>query len=212
MSDLRQLIAWLLVGLVAVVGAGAAVLGVAQAPKNVPLHEAIDNTLAAPNYTEVLTEVAAQGKQTEYLVFQSPDRLGGYVQSGNKRTYVYVIGNVEYQSLTVDANAPTSHLTFYKQASAGAKALDRAHIYLPYASQAKHVTQSGSTYTFTLTKAGQTGTFVYTVNGQYVSEFLLTVQAASVHLVISQVGTSPPVELPAGAKIVSAPATGSPAG
>ena len=67
-------------------------LGVAQSPNNVPLQEAVDNTLAAPNYSEVLTESTPQGKQTDYLVYQAPDRLGGYIQSGTKRTYVYVIG------------------------------------------------------------------------------------------------------------------------
>ena len=51
------------------------------------------NTLGAANYTEVVKETTPQGKQTDYLVYQAPDRLGGYVQSGNKRTYVYVIGN-----------------------------------------------------------------------------------------------------------------------
>ena len=34
-------------------------------------------------------------------MYQAPDRLGGYIQSGNKRTYVYVIGKWEYQSLTM---------------------------------------------------------------------------------------------------------------
>ena len=51
----------------------------------------------------MVTESTPQGKQTDYLVFEAPDKLGGYVQSGNKRTYVYVIGDTEYQSLTVSA-------------------------------------------------------------------------------------------------------------
>ena len=212
MSDLRQTISWLLLVMVAIVGGGAAVLGISQAPKNVPLQEAVDNTLAAPNYSQVVTESTAQGKQTDYLVYQAPDRLGGYVQSGNKRTYVYVIGTEEYQSLTVAANASTKHLTFYKQQSQGAAALDPAHNYLHYTTQAKHVTQSGNNYSFTLTQSGQTGTFTYTVSGQYVSEFTLRVKSASVHLVISQIGSSPPVALPAGAKVVGVPTSSSPAG
>ena len=36
------------------------------------------------------------------------------------------------------------------------------------------------------------------------SEFTLNVATASVQLIISQVGTSPPVKLPAGAKVVKA--------
>ena len=93
MSDFRPTISWLLLTMVGVVGVGAAVLGVSQAPSNVPLAKAVANTLAASNYSQVLTESTPQGKQADYLVFQAPDRLGGYVQSGTKRTYVYVIGN-----------------------------------------------------------------------------------------------------------------------
>ncbi len=207
MNDGRQTISWLLLVMVAVVGGGAAVLGVSQSPHNVPLQEAVDNTLAAPNYTQIVTESTPQGQHTDFLVYHAPDRLGGYVQSGNKRTYVYVIGNVEYQSLTVAANASTKHLVFYRQQSQGAEALDPAHTYLHYATAAKHVTSSGGTHTFTLTQSGETGTFVYTVSGQYISEFSLTVKTASVQLVISQVGTSPPVALPSGAKVVAAPSS-----
>jgi hypothetical protein len=214
MNTGRNLIAWLLLGLLTVLALGGAVLGIAQSPKNVPLQQAVDNTLGAANYSEVLTENTPQGKQTDYLVFQAPDRLGGYIQSGAKRTYVYVIGAVEYQSLTVANNAPTTSLVFYRQASQGAKALDPAHGYLPYAKQAKDVQKSGDTYSFTLSETTsqgkQSGKFVYTVSGSYISEFTLAVASSAVQLVISEVGTSPPVKLPAGAKVVkaNAPANG----
>ncbi len=208
MRNGRNLTSWLLLGLLTVVGVGAAVLGVVQSPKSASLQQAVTNTLGAANYSEVLNEVTPQGKQTDYLTYQAPDRLGGYIQSGNKRTYVYVIGNYEYQSLTVAPGASTSHLTFYRQASQGAQALDPAHGYLPYAKQAKDVTKSGDTYSFTLSETTaqgkQTGTFTYTVTGSYVSQFTLSVSTSSVNLVISQVGTSPPVKLPAGAKVVKA--------
>ncbi len=205
MSNPRRMIAWLLLVLVAVVAGGAAALGVSQSPSNVPLNQAVDNTLAASNYSEVVTESTAQGKQTDYLVYEAPDRLGGYIQSGSHRTYVYVIGDVEYQSLTVSASAGDKHLTFYKQPSEGAATLDPAHNYLRYASQAKNPKQSGGTTTFTVAQSGQVGTFKFTVAGSYVSSVSLTVKTASVSLVISQVGTSPPVTLPAGARIVTAP-------
>jgi hypothetical protein len=198
------------------------VLGLNQAPKNAPLivctspkqpiqtcTGAVPNTLNARNYSEVVTESTAQGTQTDYLTYEAPDKLGGYVENGSKRTYVYVIGSVEYQSLTVSANASTKHLVFYRQTSQGATTIDPVHNYLRYAQTASHITTSaGGTYTFTLSQDGETGTFVYMVSGQYVSEFNLSVKAASVHMVISQVGTSPPVALPAGAKVVKAPATG----
>jgi hypothetical protein len=221
MNDLRGTISWLLLVLVGVVGAGGAVLGITNAPNNAPLivcrspkqpiqtcTGAVPNTLNAPNYSEVVTEATSQGTQTDYLTFEAPDKLGGYVESGSKRTYVYVIGSVEYQSLTVSANASTKHLVFYKQASQGATLIDPVHNYLHYTQTAPHITSSaGGTYTFTLSQDGETGTFVYTVSGQYVSEFNLSVKGASVHMVISQVGTSPPVALPAGAKVIKAPTT-----
>jgi len=205
MSNLRQLIAWLLLAMVAVVGAGAAALGVAQAPDNVALSKAVVNTLGASNYSEVVSESTPQGTQSDYLVFQAPENLGGYIQSGSKRTYVYVIGTKEYQSITVTATTPTKHLVFYEQPSQGAVALDPAHNYIRYAQQAKNPKQSGSTYTFSLTQGGQVGTFVFTVSGKYVSEMTLSVKTASVQLAISKVGTSPPVALPVGAKVVAAP-------
>ncbi len=208
---------WLLLGLLTVVAAGAAALGVAQSPNNVPLYScaegqsglkcsgAVTNTLTAPNYTEVFVEKTPQGNQTENLVYQAPDRLGGYIQSGNKRTYVVVIGSVLYQSLTVNTTAPTTHLTFYKQSLApgqGVTSLDPVQRYLPYVWRSKNVTNSGSVYTFTLTDStGQKGMFKYTVSGPYVSQFLLTVTNASVQMDISQVGSSPPVALPAGARV-----------
>jgi hypothetical protein len=221
MSESRHLTAWLLLGLLTVVGAGAAVLGVVQSPKDAALLPAVANTvgdvsthtLGAANYTENFSEVASVGKQTEFLVFQSPDRIGGYQQSGNKRTYVYVIGKAAYESLTVAANASTAHLTFYRQpvpAGESAKSFDPAHIYLPYARD-KTVTDlqnQGSTHSFTITKSGQTGHFVYTVSGPYVSEFTLKVEAESVALSIAKVGSSPPVALPAGAKVIDAPPGG----
>jgi hypothetical protein len=208
MGDLRRLISYLLLGLLTVVGLGGAVLGIELAPSNVPLKQAVNNTLDAASYTQMLKESTAQGKETFSLVSQGPDRLGGYLQSGNKRTYVYVIGSEEYQSITVPANKIPKRLVFYKQASAGAQAEDPVRDYLKYALTATDVTKSGSTYTFTKTQQNQTGTFVYTVNGSYISEFSLTVAADSVHLVISAVGSSPPVKLPANAKVVTVPTSG----
>jgi hypothetical protein len=119
-----------------------------------------------------------------------------------------VIGSTEYQSLTVSVSNPPKHLTFYRQAGQGAVSFDPAHGYLPYATQVKHPNLSGDTYSFSVTKQGQTGKFTYTVNGQYVSQFTLTAPNGSIRLDISDVGTSPPVALPAGSKVVSAP-TGS---
>ena len=213
MPNAREMIGWLLLVMLVVVGAGAAVVGIVQSPNSAPLPEAVKNTLSARSYSEVLTESIPQGKQTDYLVWQAPDRLGGYiVHNGNKRTYVYVIGKAEYTSAAVGPGTPTSSLVFTKRAApaGGAAVLDPARGYLPYAGEAKNVQKSGDTYSFTLTQTSQqgttqTGVFTYQVSGQYVSEFNLTVNTESVQLVISQVGTSPPVALPSGARVVTAP-------
>ncbi len=214
MTDLRRIISWLLLVLVAVVGLGGAVLGISGAPKNSTLSAAATNTLSAPNYTETVVEKTPQGTQTDQLVWQAPDKLGGYIQSGNKRSYVYILpsksgGSVEYQSVTVSASAPTTHLTFYRQASQSAALTDPAQHYLPYAVHAKNVTQSGSTHTFTLKQTSSQGpvtiTFTYTVSGRYVSQLGLAAQGSSVQLTLTAIGSSPPVALPAGARIVAAP-------
>jgi hypothetical protein len=218
MSDARRLISWLLLVLVGVVGVGAAVLGVSQAPKNAGLLTAVDNTKNAPSYTQVVTEKTPQGAQTDHLVWQAPDRLGGYIQSGSKRTYVYILpsatGPVEYQSITQSVSGSTKHLIFYRQAGESAASLDPTQNYLRYPTEAKNVTQSGNTYTFSYSQTGsggnETGTFVYTVTGPYVSQVHLTVETSSVQLVISAVGSSPPVNLPPGSKVVSLPGATTP--
>ena len=177
------------------------------APKSASLQQAVTNTLSAPNYSEVLSQSSSQGKQTDYLKYQAPNRLGGYIQSGSKRSYVYVIGSTEYQSQVVPNDTSIKQLTFQARTSQGVNALDPAHSYLPDAAQTKHATRSGDTYSFTLSNQGQTGTFTYTVNGRYVSKFTLRVSTASVQVDISAVGTSAPVALPTGSKVSSAPTT-----
>ncbi len=212
MNNGRNLLSWLLLGLLTVLALGGAVLGIAQAPKDAPLDQAVSNTLSAANYSEVHTENTPGKSQTDYLVYQAPDRLGGYIDSASQRIYVYVIGKFEYQSASLPKNADTSHLVLYRRPSQGAQALDPAHGFLPYAQYAKNIQKSGDTYSFTLSKSSllgqETGEFTYTVIGPYVSEFTLSVAASSVQLIISQVGSSPPVALPAGSKVVVVKAPG----
>jgi hypothetical protein len=216
MNESRRNLPWLLLVLVGLVGAGGAVLGVALSPKTATLTGAVRNTNLAPNYTVVVTERTPQGNQTDNLVWEAPNRLGGYIQSGSRRTYVYVLpsgtGSAEYQSLTVSATAQPRHLVFYRQASQSAALLNPATNYLRYAHEATHVSQTGSTYSFTLTQTStegkETGQFAYTVSGQYISAFTLTVGTSSVHMTISDVGSSPPVRLPAGSKVVASSASG----
>jgi hypothetical protein len=203
--DVRQGLSWLLVGMVAVVTAGAAALGIAQSPSTASLTDAVNNTLKASSYNEVANEKTPQGSETAYVSYQAPDRLGGFVQSGNRRTYIVFIGNYEYQSVTVSPTASTKHLTFYRQAIAGGSAADPARTYLKLASEGTNHRQSGNTTKMTLNEAGQTVDLSFTVSGQYVAEFKGSGEGSSVSLVISQVGNGRPVALPAGAKVVNVP-------
>ena len=114
-----------------------------------------------------------QGTQADYLVYQAPDDLGGYIQSGNKRTYVDVIGTNEYQSMTGDGHhGPANHLTFYEQPSQG-RPPGRPGPQLPPLTTARARTSNspGRTYTFTLTQGGQIGTVHLHRVGNYVSIF-----------------------------------------
>jgi hypothetical protein len=205
MVGFRHMIGWLLLGALIVVGAGAAVLGVSQAPKNAPLLTAVSNTLSASSYTEAGAQNSTQGQQTFHLVYHAPDRLGGYIQSGNRRSYVFAIGTTYYQSVTVAKGTPLRNLTFYRQSNpGGVPSVDPAQN-LRYATQAKHLSQTGDTYSFSVTQMGQTGTFTYTVSGSYVTHFTFTVGRSSLELSLSHIGTSPRVGLPAGAKVVGPP-------
>jgi hypothetical protein len=203
--DPRQGLSWLLVGMVAVVTAGAAAIGVEQAPTAAPLTDAVNNTLQASSYNEVAKETTPQGSETAYLSYQAPDRLGGFVQSGSRRTYIVFIGNYEYQSVTVAAGASTKHLVFYRQAIAGGSAADPAHTYLKLASEGTNHHQSGNTTKMSISEAGQTVDLAFTISGQYVAQFVGSGGGSSVSLVISQVGNGRPVALPAGAKVVNIP-------
>ena len=207
MTGPRKLIGWLLLFLVGVLAAGGAVLGISQAPKQATLQMAVKNTLAAANYTSDVLESSSQGTQTQHLVYQSPGRLEGYVDSGTVRVYVAVIDGVEYQSNQVAPGSSTAHLTFQKQASQPAKSYDPVNEYVALAKNPKNVHQKGNTYTFTVTQQGQTASFTVTVIGQYLSSLTIAASGAQLSLTVSSVNTSPAVTLPAGAKVATAPTT-----
>ena len=198
---MRKYLAFLLLGILTLVGAGFAFLGAMQSSSAAPLGKAVTNTLNASNYTEDLVERTPQGAQQARLVFQSPDRLGGWLISAKRKTYLYIIGNAEYIAVTrsISAPAPT---TFYRQQSQGAVAVDPAHTYLPYYNKGPS-TRNGSVTTVTLSQGGQTEILTYTVTGNYVSDFKATVSGGSIDLTISNVGSSPPVKLPKGFKITT---------
>lgn len=203
MDGSRNLVGWLLLGLVAAVAVGAAVLGVTQAPRQASLRQAVDNTLGASSYTEDISHATPQGAETLHLVFEAPDRIGGYVQLGNARSYVFVVGSTQYQSTTVTPGTPTRGLTFYRQAGTSARSNDPLAAYLAdYVRPATVVHRDGTRYRVTVVKSGQTGTFVTTVSGPYVAELSVRAPGLADDIVVSSVGSSPPVHLPAGARVV----------
>ncbi len=208
MNGSRNLYAWSLVGLVGVVTAGAAALGITQAPTTAALQPAITNTLRAASYSEVFTATSnsgtAVGTETGYLTYQAPDRLGGYVEiSQNQRSYIYVLGSYEYQSITVTNRASASTLVFYRQPITQSLAhTDPAMQYLRYGRLGHQTGHSGDTYTRVLTRGGETGTLTYTVSGQYVGHVTVQAPGTTLAVTISQIGTASPVNLPKGARIV----------
>ncbi len=204
---MRKYLAFVLVGILTLVGVGMAVLGAVQSNSGTDLGTAVKNTLGATNYSEYLVEKTPQGDQTASLVFQSPDRLGGWLLSAGRKTYLFIIGSKEYIAVSQSAKAPPPK-TFYTQESSGATAVDPAHTYLPYYDKGKS-TRSGSVTTVTLTQGNQTEKLTYTVTGNYVSKFVASTPGGTIDLDISDVGTSPSVDLPKGYKITTtAPSEG----
>ena len=208
---MRKYLAFALLGILTLVGGGFAVAGAVQSTGGTNLGKAVENTLKASNYTEILTEQTPQGNQQANLVFQSPDRLGGWLRSSNRKTYLFIIGKKEYVAVTRSASAkvPTK---FYTQRTTGAVAVDPAHNYLPYwnckpqpgvATKVCPSVQHGSVTTVTLKQGGSTTTLTYTVTGDYVSNFKATAMGATYELAISRVGTSPKVNLPKGFTITT---------
>jgi hypothetical protein len=203
MSDSQRLIPWLALTLLTVVGIAGAVLGLTGAPKQAGLDAAVHNTLSAPNYTSLL-QATGQTPQTQSLTWESPNKLGGWVDTGGRRFYVYVLGSTEYQSSAVAVTTKDSDLTYLRGTSQPAASYDPVQGYLPYAERATHVTQHGNSYSFPVTQEGQTAEFTVTVSGQYVSQLKLVATGTAVDLSIGSVGTAPPVTLPSGAKIKAA--------
>ncbi len=201
---MRKYLSFVLLGVLSLVGLGAAVLGVVQGKSGTDLGLAVKTTLASSNYSEYLVEKTPQGNQTASLVYQAPDRLGGWLQSVGRRTYLVIIGSTEYISVTRPAGAAGAPLSFYTQQTTGAQAVDPAHTYLPYYNKGP-ATRSGAVTTVTLSQGGQTEKLTYTVTGNYVSKFTASTPGGTISLDISEIGTSPTVSLPKGAKIVASP-------
>ena len=216
---MRKFSAFVLLGILTLVGIGGALLGVTQSDSGASLGTAVQNTIGvpvknksgAPNYSEYLTERTPQGSQVASLVFQAPDRLSGWLLSSGKRTYLYIIGTTEYIAVTQSAKA-SSPTTFFKQNTTGAQAVDPAHTYLVFWNcnpqpgapvQACPTSRNGSVTTVTLHQGGQTETLTFTVIGKYVSDFKAVTPGGTIGLTITKVGTSSPVALPKHYQITS---------
>ena len=68
---MRKYLAFLLLGILTLVGAGGAAAGAVQSQSGTALSQAVKNTLGASNYTEDLVEKTPQGNQQASLVFQA---------------------------------------------------------------------------------------------------------------------------------------------
>jgi len=204
-----KFLSFILLGVLAVVGLGAATLGVVQSKSGTTLSQAVTNTLNAQSYTENLAEKTPQGNQTASLSYQAPDRLGGWLDSVGRRTYLVIIGTTEYISVTRPIKGAKGPIDFYKQQTEGAKAVDPAHTYLMYYDKGTS-TKSGSVTTVTLSQGGETEKLIYTVTGNYVSNFKAVTPGGTINLTIGNVGSAPKVSLPSGAKFATSPPATSP--
>jgi hypothetical protein len=202
---MRKFLAFILLGVLTLVGAGGAVLGAVQSQSATAIGQAVTNTLKASGYTEDLTEKTPQGNEQAHLVYQAPDRLGGWLVASGHKTFLFIIGSTEYIAVTGAATATTPK-TFFTQQSQGAVAVDPAQTYLHYCTK-KPATRDGSVTTVTLTQSGQTETLTCTVSGNYVSHFKAITPGGTIELAVSQVGSSPPVALPKDHKITLTPPT-----
>ena len=201
---MRKYLSLVLLGVVSLVGLGAAVLGTVQASSGTALGQAVTNTLGSTNYSETLVEKTQQGSETVNLVYQAPDRLGGWLQSGGRRSYLVIIDPIAYQSVTRPASVTRAPLVFYAQQSTGAQNVDPVHHFLPFWNKGPS-TRSGSVTTVTLSQGGQTEKLSFTVTGNVVTKFFAVFPGGSYLLDISSFGTSPAVALPKGARVVGAP-------
>jgi len=206
---MRKFLSFVLMGVLTLAGLVAVGVGVLQAQSGTSLGQAQKITLASTSYSEALVEKTPQGNQTASLVYQAPDRLGGWLESAGRRTYLVIIGSKEYISITRPASAKAAPLTFYTQQTTGAQAVDPAHTYLPYwnchGAPTCPTTRSKSTTTVTLSQGGQTEHLHFTVTGNYVSTFAAVTPGGSIKLDITKVNDSPAVELPKGAKVIAVP-------
>jgi hypothetical protein len=200
---MRKYLAFVLLGILTLAGAGFAIIGAVQSPAPAPSGKAVTNTLKAANFSEQLIERTPQGNQTASLVFQSPDRLGGWLLSGKRKTYIYIIGTTEYIAVTTSATAPQP-TKFYTQKTTGAVAVDPAHTYLSYYNKGP-ATHKGAVTTVTLSQGGQKEVLTYTVTGNYVSHFNAVTPGGTIDLDITNVGTSPGVQLPKGHTVTTTP-------
>ena len=200
---MRKFLAFILLGILTLVGAGGAALGAVQSSSATSITQAVKNTLKAPNYTEDLTEKTPQGNQQAHLVFQAPDRLAGWLVSSGRKTYLFIIGSTEYIAVTGAASASTPKV-FYTQQTQGAVAVDPANTYLNYCTK-KPATRNGAVTTVTLSQGGETETLTCTVSGNYVSNFKAVTPGGTIELAISSVGSSPAVELPHGYRTTKTP-------
>jgi hypothetical protein len=196
---MRKYLSFVLLGVLTLVGLGAATLGVVQSKSGVALGQAVTNTLHSANYTENLVEHTPQGNQTATFVYQAPDRLAGWIRSPAGQIYVVVIGATEYAGATQSLTDQRIPRVFFTQEGPGAQSVDPAHRYLPYWNKGPS-TRSGSVTTVNLTESGETVKLTFTVTGNYVSNFKAVGTGSTIGLVISKIGSSPAVALPAGAK------------
>ena len=169
-SDMRKYLAFLLLGILTLVGAGRRPPSASCRRRAAQrCSQAVKNTLGASNYTEDLVEKTPQGNQTAHLVYQAPDRLGGWLLSAGRKTYLYIIGTTEYIASASRPSAPIAEDLLHPADHRAPRPSTRPTPTSRTTTRASP--RAGSVTTVTLTQGSQTETLTYTVTGNYVSAF-----------------------------------------
>jgi hypothetical protein len=207
MTDARRTLSYLLLVLVAVVTAGGAFLAVYYAPSQpaTSLSLAAKATNAATSYTEDLKETAPTGTAQLHLVLQAPSRAAGYQQARGLRSYFVVVNDTVYETVARSINSSiTSHRFGIQHVANPLPQVDPLPSYLAVVSRAKAIHRNGDVYSFSLkTNTGATALLRYTVTGDYVSGIDVSIPGAVTHIDVTNINTSPPIQVPPTSSISS---------
>ena len=187
---MRKYLAFVLLGILTVVGVGAAALGVGPERRARPsLEPGGDQYPQGPELHRVPGGEDAAGRPDgEPSLSRPPTASAAGLQSVGRQTYLFIIGSTEYISVTQPAKGAKGPTVFYTAGDHRGPGRGPGPHLPPYYDKGTS-TRSGSVTTVTLTQGGQTEKLTYTVTGNYVSNFKAATPGGTINLAISDVGS-----------------------